>query len=111
MNFKTVSLDSRYRGNQAFKYRLEFFRYNSIHEPEMHCQFQEMCEWLWENYGPGCEQDHYYSLIAQITKSGNAANAKQVGPQWAWHIDPKYKTPYIYIRTDEILSHIKLKWT
>ena len=103
MKFVIITLDGRYTGNSYFKYRLEFtsYMYGQDGRKFRAQQCQQMIEWLWENYGPGCERDHW-KFITHTHKDN--------GPKWSWYIDPKNNIPYIYIVDDTVLSHVQLKW-
>lgn len=109
MNFKLVTLDARYRGSNRFKYRLEF-SHNYAPRNGTIRDFQTMLEWLWDSYGPGCDRDHYRYLLENM-QLNNETDLEEKGPQWSWHINQKEEVSFLYIRTNEILSHIKLKWT
>lgn len=110
MRFVSITLDGRYTGNNWFKYRIEFMtnRYGHDARKDRAQQHQEMLEWLWENYGPGCDRD-YWKFIAYDNYFPGAFPDKN-GPRWAWYYDVKEHTPYIYIVDDTVLSHIQLKW-
>jgi hypothetical protein len=115
MRFVITKLDGRYTGSSSFKYRLEFqssiFGYDR--HKDLARQQQEMLEWCWESFGPGCERD-FYKFIAfeENTKAGySIAGRKDNAPQWAWYYDPKQFAPFIYLVDDTVLSHIRLKWS
>ncbi len=114
MNFTIIRLDGRYTCSTYFKYRLEF---NSPilgydRNQELARQQQEMLEWCWEAFGPGCERDFYkFVAFKENTKPGyNIAERKENAPRWAWYYDPKQFSPYIYVTNDDTLAHIQLKW-
>ena len=111
MKFASTKLDGRYTGSSWFKYRIEFVSilYGYDARKDRAQQYQEMLEWLWENYGPGCERDHWKFITYKDDTP--ISEAKKNGPKWAWFVDSKSGLPYIYIVGDETLSHIQLKWT
>ena len=111
MKFNIIALDGRYNGNGCFKYRIEFSSSAYGYDGRKHRahQHQEMLEWLWENYGPGCDRDHW--KLITFKDHTPVAEARKNGPRWAWFIDTKFNTPYIYIADDTVLSHVQLKWT
>jgi hypothetical protein len=116
MKFTIIKLDGRYTGSSSFKYRLEF---NSPilgydRNKDLARQQQEMLEWCWEAFGPGCERDfyRYVAFEAKPQSPGISFNErKETAPRWAWYYDPKQFTPYIYLVDDTVLSHVQLKWT
>jgi hypothetical protein len=113
MKFTITKLDRRYAESSYFKYRIEMqFPYWSY---ENHAdrvrQTQDILEWCWEVFGPGCERDSYKHLAFEENPNTLIAQYTKNAPQWAWYYDPKDRTPYIYIVDDTVLSHIQLKWT
>jgi len=112
MKFTITKLDGRYTGSSWYKYRIEFISilYGYDARKDRAQQYQEMLEWLWETYGPGCERDHK-KFFAFKDENTTGPEARKNGPKWAWFVDSKSGLPYIYIVGDETLSHIQLKWT
>jgi hypothetical protein len=112
MKLVISKLDGRYTGSSWFKYRIEFISNMYGYDAHKHRaqQYQEMLEWLWEIYGPGCERDHWkFMAFKDETTTGH--EARKNGPQWAWFVDQKNNIPYIYVSNDEVLAHIQLKWS
>jgi hypothetical protein len=112
MKFVITKLDGRYSESRHFKYRLEFLsslwgydRYQDLAR-----QQQEMLEWCWESFGPGCERDFYKFLAFKENTRTRFYEHKENSPQWAWYYDVKDRIPYIYIVNDTVLSHVQLKW-
>jgi hypothetical protein len=114
MKFLTTKLDGRYTGSSWFKYRLEFIAevhtYGYDGRKSRAKQHQQMLEWLWENYGPGCERD-YWKFMSFTDETTTSLEARKNGPRWAWFVDQKNNIPYIYVVDDTTLAHIQLKWS
>ena len=67
-------------------------------------RFKELRNQLWEIYGPGCELDYVVLQFDQPKVDGKIFSVER----WAWHTE--YDNLRIYIKGDEELSFIKLKW-
>lgn len=110
MDYKIIHLDGRYTGSAEFSYRL-FFDVNytkngdNAHKVKIN-NFYNMAEWLADNYGPGCDVDHFYLTSEYIPR----IDARTYGPKWAWDYDKKKDWYVLYIKNKPMLMHIQLKW-
>jgi hypothetical protein len=93
---KLEKLDARHKGFNKFKYRIWF------DEPkdEKFIKFNTVRTDCWTIWGPSCELDFTYRDDAFKT------------PNWAFYTDGFNRTTacYIYLRSDEEASFIKLKY-
>jgi hypothetical protein len=105
MKFKITKLDGRYNGFEIFDYRLEF-PYGSPGGPRQRFyNYQEIRNWMWDNYGPSCERDLYTTLNPR-SEPRYAQRSK-----WAWHYNITENAPYIFVADDATLAHLQLKWS
>jgi hypothetical protein len=104
MTLKIEKLDGRYNGSLFWKTRVYFQdRYTSQHDRFR--QFHQLRVWMTELYGPSCERDYYSATALGFKDHGS------FDPPWCWHIDRQFpNNNYIYIKDDEMLSHVLLKW-
>jgi len=94
--YRFTKLDKRYNGHQKFKYSISP---TAVPYLEQQQDFQELREWMWENYGPSMELEW---AMAQ-------ARANQTEAIWAW--DTEHKNKRLYLRGDAELTFLKLKFT
>ena len=62
-------------------------------------RYKELRAWLWDSFGPGCELDY---VTLSFTPSMNPVE------RWAWRTDNGHMR--LYLRSDEELTLLKLKW-
>lgn len=112
MRFIITKLDGRYSESMYFKYRIEFQanvwgydRYQLLAQ-----QNQEMLEWFWESFGPGCERDAYKHIAFKENRVTRIPERQENAPRWAWYYDSKERIPYIYVTDQATLAHLQLKW-
>ena len=67
-------------------------------------RFKELRNQLWEIYGPGCELAYVTLQFDRPKVDGKICSHER----WAW--DPREGNLQLYIKGDEELSFIKLKW-
>lgn len=94
--YRVTRLDKRYNGHTKFKYSITP---TAVPLLEQRQEFQELREWLWENYGPSMELEWSMSL----------ARISQTEPRWAW--DTEHHNRRLYIRGDEELTFLELKFS
>jgi hypothetical protein len=98
---KFTKLDRRYNGHQWFKYIVEVEIMLGVSRDERIRAFKDFRVWLWENAGPGCELGF---VQLHVTEQGLESLEK-----WAW--DTEYNNQRIYLKDDELLTLLKLKWS
>lgn len=109
MKFQVEKLDGRHTGHELWRYRLYIvqsllYRYSD----ERFLYFHQLRTWMTDQYGPSCERNYYSNMVS----AHNAApDITQFNPPWCWHIDTEKHYLYIYVRDDDTLSNIHLKWT
>ena len=59
---------------------------------------------MWENYGPGCELSYVTLQFNQPKVDDKICSVER----WAWYTQENNLR--LYIKGDEELSYIKLKW-
>ena len=107
-NYKIKKLDSRYTGNQHFKYLINFNAgignpgIINLNNPRI--RLQTARNWFWTNYGPSGEYEYW--ATCNIVYAGNPNLETLVSKSWAWDTD--YNNYRIYVQNDEILSHFVL---
>lgn len=94
--YRVTGLDRRYNGNSMFKYSISP---TAVPYLEQQQDFQELREWLWANYGPSMELEW---AMAQ-------ARANRTEARWAW--DTEHRNKRLYIRGDEELTFLELKFS
>ncbi len=103
--WKVKKLDSRYTGNQHFKYLLDFDtgrgNPNIINLDNPRIELQKARNWFWTNYGPSGEYEYW--ATCNHVYAGNPKLETLVSNVWAWDTD--YNNYRIYVQNDEILSH------
>jgi hypothetical protein len=100
-----TKLDRRYNGYRVMEYIVEPDYSHGGRDGRIN-KFKELREWLWENYGPGCELDY---VVLTPTPAGNEGQCyMQSQERWAW--DTTENRLRIYVKGDEELSFIRLKW-
>ncbi len=106
MNYIIETLDGRHTGNELWKYRLYITQY-ALHQfsDDRFRYFHTLRSWMIEQYGPSCERDIYFKTV--VAHKGYAP----FQPPWCWHIDREKNYLYIYVRNDETLANIQLKWS
>ena len=67
-------------------------------------RFKELRAHLWEVYGPGCELDYVMLRFNEPKVDGKTCSVER----WAW--DTKLGNLRLYLKGDDELSFIKLKW-
>jgi hypothetical protein len=87
-------LDGRHSGYSSFDRRAWLQGPRS----ESKRNFAQMLEWCWNTWGPGMERDLVYRNQDGTVKYS-----------WAWHIDQRHGSMYIYLRND-LLPVFLLKW-
>jgi hypothetical protein len=104
MKFFIDRLDKRHNGYSFWQFRLRI--QNSLDLARSHYRnFHQLRSWMQEQYGNSCERDLHAS-IATACKG-----YEPFDPPWCWHVDQDYPNAmYIYVRNQEILSHITLRY-
>ncbi len=104
MKYFVERLDKRHNGHAFWQYRLRMLRTVDLAKSH-HRNFHILRSWMQEQYGSSCERD-LYSNTASACKGYEIFD-----PPWCWHVDRDYPNNlYIYIRSQEVLSHISLRW-
>lgn len=98
MAVKIQKLDKRFDGHAYFKYRATLL--GPLDERMV--TFAEFRSWMIDTYGKSNELD----LHIDLTVKGISGI---VNDKWAWKYDTSYGM-YIYIKDDEILPWITLRW-
>jgi hypothetical protein len=105
MRYKVETLDGRHTDNHIWKYRLYVLQdqlYQYSHQRYRY--FHILRTWMIEQYGPSCERDSYMKTVAAYKEPETFESV------WCWHIDREKDYLYIYVKTDEVLAHLQLKW-
>lgn len=98
---KFQKLDGRHKGNEHFKYYIDFraqpvhhssFRFNNL--LAMVAAFLDVREQCWRTYGYSCELEAY--LIAVHDNDAN----KKLNQHYAWSMNSKTGTYRIYLKGD-----------
>ena len=106
MHYIVETLDGRHTGHELWKYRLYVtqFLLNQFSN-ERFRYYHVLRTWMAEQYGPSCERDFY-------TTTAHALKGHEIfDPPWCWHVDREKSYLYIYVKSDEVLSNIQLKWS
>jgi hypothetical protein len=98
---KITKLDRRYNGHQWFKYIVEIDIMLGQGRDERVQEFKNLRNWCWETAGPGCELGF---VQLHVTELGLESLEK-----WAW--DTEYNNQRLYLKDDELLTLLKLKWS
>jgi hypothetical protein len=69
-------------------------------------RFKETRAWLWECYGPGAELDYVVLTPRAVGVDGQCQIQTQ--ERWAW--DTREQHLRLYLKGDDELSLVKLKW-
>jgi hypothetical protein len=103
MHLDITKLDGRFTGYPYFHYRIRA-RYNAQYPTEMErCMaFNQMRNWLIEQFGMSCERDIYLKLIQYQPVAPNVV--ADVG--WCWH--PESYRPSFYV-SEPVMNWINLK--
>lgn len=96
---KFTKLDRRHNGHTIMKYMVQPEFIFDGRDGRIR-RFKEFREWMWTNYGPGCELD-----FVQLTPGKERMESVE---RWAW--DTRETNLRIYLKGDEELTFIKLKW-
>lgn len=101
--YKVVTLDSRYTGNQYFKYMID------CRGSQKEVLMFEFRNWFWTNYGASAEFRSWVVLTGRnvIFQSKNIAEPHEISPVWAW--ESEYNRARIYVKDDETLSNFILQ--
>lgn len=88
-------LDARYKGFPCWTHRVEFQRtWVSDSREETFRAFINTRIEFWELFGPGCDREELFRVIA-VTKAT---------PEWGWWVNPRGQVPYIYFKDGPVLS-------
>ena len=101
---KFTKLDRRYNGYTVFKYIVEIDMSAGARDQRM-AIFKELREWLWENYGPGCELDYVQLELGRTRDADGLINSRE---RWAWQTS--HGEQRLYIKGEEY-TFMKLKWS
>ena len=104
MKFTIEKLDRRHNGYLFWHGRLRI--QNNLQEAKsQYKNFHILRSWMIEQYGVSSERDTYTDILMACKGS------ELFDPLWCWHVDGDYpNNQYIYVRNQEVLSHITLRW-
>jgi hypothetical protein len=105
MQYYVEKLDRRHTGWQRWRYRLRI--QNDFNLAKTHYKnFHTLRAWMIEQYGLSAERDQYDPI------ANSCKEYELFDPPWCWHIDRDYpNNMYIYVKNNEVLSNITLKWS
>ncbi|CAB4133664.1 hypothetical protein UFOVP257_386 [uncultured Caudovirales phage] len=108
MKYKIEKLDKRHKGNDDFKYRVEFLPDSRLNK--RFSNFQHARKWCWDLFGESSEREMYDKIKTEreITDSDDP----QFNPVWCWHHQIYNGNGlYIYLKSDHELVFFQLKWS
>jgi hypothetical protein len=108
MKYRIEKLDKRHKGNENFKYRIEFLPDSRLSKRFLN--FQTMREWCWKAFGASSELNLYDRL--NMEREIENTDEEIPNPVWCWHQQVYDGNGlYIYLQTEKELTFLQLKWS